>query len=674
MKRLYLCLLAMSTTTLIFGQSVDEDFESYNVGDYIGVESDNWTTWSGTTGGNEDAQITDNDAASGSQSIYFQSSAANGGPQDVVVPFGGAHNTGQFNLSTNIKVESGKGAYFNFQANETIGQVWAMNLYMVQDGNIYVDDAQSIMFTSEYDPNNWVNLAFNINLNTNEWEFLVDGVSQGISQNMTNQIASIDIFPVNNANGGNNQSGFYIDDFSFDYTTYSLPEINGGITLISGTKGLTGQEISPIIQVRNLGVEDITSFDLTATYNGESITESVSGINISSLDYYEVEFADNLELIAGENDIVVTISNINGMEQDGDPDDDSKTKTLDVITGAIGKAVVGEEGTGTWCQWCPRGAVYMDLMKDAYKEYFVGIAVHNNDPMMNNIYNSGIGQLIEGYPTALIDRGNDMDPEVIEAAFLERVVVAPTAVITPGAEYDETSGILSVSLSTNFLENVQGSDYNLALVITEDGVTGTGSGYNQVNIYSGGDYGPMGGYEDLPNPVPASQMVYDHVARIITPGFNGGSIFPDEVNAGETFVSNYYIALDDNWENENLHVIGILIDNNANRIDNAGDATFDEALTNGFVLGLEEEELSSFNLYPNPSSVESYIELGETSGEKVTVSVFTMDGRMVAQRNYGQVANNMRIPINTNEWNAGIYLVQVKVGKSVTNQKLTVTR
>jgi hypothetical protein len=262
----------------------------------------------------------------------------------------------------------------------------------------------------------------------------------------------------------------------------------------------------------------------------------------------------------------------------------------------------------------------------------------------------------------------------MEGPFLERIVMPPTAILTPGAEWNEETGILAVSLSTEFQENVLGSDYNLALVITEDGVTGTGSGYNQVNAYAGGNNGPMGGYENLPNPVPASQMVYDHVARIITPAFGGDSPFPEEVSAGETVVSNYYIALDENWENENLHLIGILIDNSTGRIDNAGDATYDEAIDNGFILGLEEEVISSFNLFPNPSTDESTIELGETNGQAVAVTVFALDGRVIAQRNYGNLGNNMQIRLSTNEWNAGIYLVQVKVGESVTNQKLTVTR
>ena len=52
-----------------FGQTplFEENFDSYAVGDYIGDASSVFTTWSGTTGGNEDAQVSDEQANSGTQ-------------------------------------------------------------------------------------------------------------------------------------------------------------------------------------------------------------------------------------------------------------------------------------------------------------------------------------------------------------------------------------------------------------------------------------------------------------------------------------------------------------------------------------------------------------------------------------------------------------------------------
>ena len=104
-------------------QTFSDDFEGYNVGDYIGANSSNWTTWSGTTGGAEDAKVVDDKAASGTKSIYFRGSATCG-PQDVVLPFGGLHETGNFEYSMKMYIPLGKGAYFNFQGAQQIGTLW----------------------------------------------------------------------------------------------------------------------------------------------------------------------------------------------------------------------------------------------------------------------------------------------------------------------------------------------------------------------------------------------------------------------------------------------------------------------------------------------------------------------------------------------------------------------
>jgi len=106
MKRILLSMLAMlCITAIVTAQSLNEDFESYNVDDYISASSSDFITWStngaGTT---EDAQVTDETAASGSKSIQIRSTAANGGPMDILVPFGAKHTSGLFNLSMQMNV------------------------------------------------------------------------------------------------------------------------------------------------------------------------------------------------------------------------------------------------------------------------------------------------------------------------------------------------------------------------------------------------------------------------------------------------------------------------------------------------------------------------------------------------------------------------------------------
>jgi hypothetical protein len=324
---------------------------------------------------------------------------------------------------------------------------------------------------------------------------------------------------------------------------------------------------------------------------------------------------------------------------------------------AKNKMVVVEEATGTWCSWCPRGAVWMHNMEERYNGYFLGVAVHNNDPMENANYDAGIGTKISGYPSAIVDRGIDIDPSAMEGDFLTRILVEPKGYITNGAMYNANTKELKVSLTTKFNTAVTGN-WKLAFVLIEDSVTGTGAGWSQANSYAGGSRGPMGGYESLPNPVPAAQMVYDHVGRIIYPNFNGlANAFKSSINANDTFVHNFSITLESTWDLGQLKIAGILIDPTG-KIDNGSLSSLDAAIANGYVNGtlvasLTEKGIhkSGVQMYPNPSSNLVNLVLAEPS----QVEVMSLDGKIV----FAQAAEGT-LSFDTENWTKGLYLVKVQ--------------
>ena len=648
MKKTLLLFMMGCICSASFTQTFSDDFESYTSGSYLGTSSPDWTTWSGTEGGAEDVTITDANASSGSNAIYFESTAANGGPADVVLPFDQVYNSGNFSFEANFYVEAGKGAYFNLQGTLVVAQVWALDCYMLQDGTLKLSNQGTPYINANYPSAQWFNLRVDMDLTSNVWELFIDNVSQGSFSNPTGQIGILDLFPVNPAGqGGNGISGFYVDDISYTHLPANLPGLNGGVSFINQISGIAGLSYDVVATARNLGVLDINSFDLTYNYNGVDLTESITGLNLVSLDTYEHTFATQLTPVLGNNDLTVTISNVNGAGDD-DPTDDSKVISIDPIVPAAGKIVVGEEATGTWCQWCPRGAVYMDLFQEQYSDYWIGIAVHNGDPMTDVVYDAGIGTMIGGYPSAVVDRGADVDPSAMNADFLDRLLTEPTGVIMNGATWDPVSRVLEVSVKSTFSQSVTNS-YKLACALTEDGVTGTDASYNQSNAYAGGGNGVMGGYESLPSSVPAAQMVYDHVARSIAPSFEGSSIFfPATVNAGESVISNYSFTLPADWDENNMHIVGLLISPDG-RIDNAGSTTIAEAVSNGFEVGPNLGLFGGFDyqiddalkVYPNPASADLNIIL--TTG-KVASS------NMIVYNAQGQVMNEIEINSNSGSW------------------------
>ncbi|MDH4474775.1 MAG: T9SS type A sorting domain-containing protein [Fluviicola sp.] len=672
-----LLIASLAFTTLGMSQTYSDNFDAYNAGQYMAQQSGGfWTTWSNAPGGTEDVLVSSANSVSGPNSVYFATSAQAGGPTDLVRNFG-VLNTGQFSMEFNILVETGKAGYFNFQRNATIGQVWAMDCFFNDNGTITINNQSGLNFSGAYTQNTWFNFRIDINFNTNNWEVFIDDVSIGSFSNSENQIASIDIYPTDQNTPYS--CGYFIDDFSYTITPYTLPNLNAAVTLVSFDQGeIAGAAVTPKVRVRNLGTTTINSFNLDVDYNGNNLSQSVTGLNLASLAETTITLTANHTLIAGQNDMVATVSNVNGNATDGDADDDAGSISVDPIIPAAGKMVVGEEGTGTWCQWCPRGAVFMDLMETKYPSHWAGIAVHNGDPMTVTDYDAAIGGLIAGYPSSLVDRGADADPSVMETEFLTRILVAPKAFITNGAIWNSATRVLEVSVSAEF-QAAATNGYKLAIVLTEDGVTGSGSGWSQSNAYSGGGNGVMGGFETLGNPVPAAQMVYDHVARAIEPSFGGfANSFPATVNAGETHTVNGYFDIPAGWDENEIHIVGLLIAPDG-RIDNAGKATITEAVANGFVGGtnvgiaMDDQQLdATLQIYPNPAHDMATVAINLKNESNVSMRVLDLSGKEMAARNYGSMNGAATITMNTSEFVAGVYIVELTLDNEVVQQRLVV--
>ncbi len=670
MKKQLLFGLGLLLSASTFSQTFFDNFDSYTPGLKLGPQSGGaWTTWSNAPGGAEDVNVSNADASSPSNSLYFSSTSSTGGPVDLVRHFG-VLNTGQFVMEFNMKVNSGKAAYFNLQKTAVMGNTYALDAFFRDNGTLVFNQVAG--FSATYPQGSWFNFRLEINFNINKWEVFINGVSAGYFSNTVNQIEAIDIFPVDNDTPFDAQ--FYIDDFETTITPYVLPVLNAAATYAGFNGGnIATNSVVPSFKVRNLGINAINSFDITCNYNGVDYNQSYTSLSMNSLVEQSFTMMNPIALVAGSNVLTYTVSNINGNGQDDDAADDASSTMVTPVVPALGKMVVGEEATGTWCQWCPRGAVFMDLYENDYADFWAGIAVHNGDPMVVPTYDTGIGTLIGGYPSALVDRGPDVDPSGMATDFFSRLQIAPTAFIENGATWDAGTRTLNVSITADF-QAAANNNYKIACVLTEDDVTGT-TGYAQSNAYSGGANGVMGGYELLPSPVPAAQMVYDHVAREIAPSFGGfAGSFPATVAAGELHTVNFTFVLPAAWSENDMHIIGMLIAPNG-RIDNAGKATIAEAVTNGYVSGttagiseLNTDQLDAmFKVYPNPASTYTTVGINLTSESNVEMRLLDMAGKEIAAKNYGTLNGSSEVTIDTRTLTSGVYLVEL----TVNNEKMT---
>jgi len=644
--------------------SFSDNFDAYTAGSLLGPQSTTWSTWAGG-GAADDINVSNSDAHSGANSLYFTTTAATGGgPADILLPLGGLHNKGMFNYTHWMKVATNKKAYFNFQGTATAGGTYTMNFTFAANGTLNIDDASKVSLSTTYPQGTWFEMKLQANLNTNDWELFINGVSKGKFQNSYFQIASVDYYSSDNTNS------FWIDDVSYDHTPFVLPATNGAMAIVGIDNGIVTQNRTTSVTVRNLGTNPITSFDLSLNANGNTTNQSVTGVNIASGASYALALSSSVTLISGLNTFTATIKNVNGTLTDNYPADDSKTITFTPITAGSDKLVIGEEATGTWCQWCPRGAVALKNMDDKYAGFFQGIAVHNGDPMEVPVYDSGIGTKISGYPSALTDRLPKIDPSNFEADFFTRIILTPVVKIENGANYNAGNGQLDVSLKTTFKSNATGN-YRVLCVLIEDSVKGTGSGYNQANAYAGGGNGVMGGYELLPSSVPASQMVYDHVARAIAPDFFGiPNAYPSSVTAGSSYYHNFNFNIS-TWNKNKIHIIGMVVAPDG-KIENASSTTVDKAVQNGFVLGNDDliSKPSILSLYPNPTNEFATLLINTQSNTKAIIHICDINGKTIFQESRNLVNGSNSIPVSLKGLASGNYLVNAIIDNKAYSLKL----
>ena len=246
------------------------------------------------------------------------------------------------------------------------------------------------------------------------------------------------------------------------------------------------------------------------------------------------------------------------------------------------KVVLIEEGTGTWCQWCPRGDIYSQALADQYPGQYVFVAIHEGDPMVYQEYFDEAG--LSALPSGNVDRtfGTGLNPfSDLPNDMTQALSVDPPAGVSVSTTWDSGTRDISMTVSADFVENLNG-DYRLAAIVVEDGVTGPSPSYDQSNSYSGGANGPMGGYEDLPSPVPASIMVYNHVGRHLPGGYEGdANSLPGNINAGETHSYTYNWNLPSDYREDYVHVVGVLVNALNGQVLNAGRSDYLPGFSNG---------------------------------------------------------------------------------------------
>lgn len=335
------------------------------------------------------------------------------------------------------------------------------------------------------------------------------------------------------------------------------------------------------------------------------------------------------------------------------------------------KRPVFEEGTGTWCGWCPRGAVFMDHFAATHPDGAAAqIAFHNNDPMTVSGYDSYMANYVSGYPSLVIDRTIVKDPSKIDTVFTSAQNNFGFADFTMGTPVINGN---TVSVPVTIKPVVDISNPKLALVVTESNVTGSGSNWAQNNYYSG-SIDVMGGWE---NEAPHVEDAYFHfVARSISPAPAGGNVgLPSTLIADVTYSATLTSTLDNSWEPNHLQYIALLINGNNTSIMNSA-FTARPAFLPGLTASVTDLEngIEQVVLYPNPASGKSYLAVQLKDAGIAVLTVSDLTGKKVVVNTHQTHAGNNTLEIETSQLTAGYYLVNFATEKANVAVKLQVVK
>ena len=405
--------------------------------------------------------------------------------------------------------------------------------------------------------------------------------------------------------------------------------------------------------INNYSSETATNVKVSYQLNSQSPVEKTISTTIASMETAQIEIPITGIASAGIYHVSVKLLEING--QANALADKTMNSEIRVISNSFPRKVVMEEGTGTWCSWCIRGTVGLAMMKNKYPDTYIGIAVHNGDPMTVTAYNSYMEPIFNySFPSSIINRKTDLLVDPLygsEDAYLSEISQLPIAGIKlSGAFTDANKTAITLKTVTTFGFTANNANYRLAYVLLENGVTG----YTQANAYAGGENGVMGGYESRPASI--TDMVFDDVARGIYSDPTGisGSI-PIAVAEMTPIEHNYTITLPSSIKDKNkLEVVVMLINANTEELENA-----DKIEVNSIVDNLHIAESDAVAVFILDGQL-----IVRTDIPVRSVEVYNITGQMVLS----QKTSAKRIPVA--HLNEGVYFVKIETSQGVQTFKV----
>ena len=389
------------------------------------------------------------------------------------------------------------------------------------------------------------------------------------------------------------------------------------------------------VSMKNDGEETVKEISYVVSIDGKAQPEQNYSLNEpypNTGNNFNVPISFPASETTGSVELLITVTKVNGQENTSD----QKTAkgTLITISKAVPQRVVLEEFTGTWCGWCPRGTVALNLLNQEFGDSVITIAVHNGDPMKASSYTLGSNS----NPSSMVNRGYLIDPYYgssgerfgirndIERELNNMVLVGITV---SAAWADEAQTVIQAETETTFLTDADPTDYGIGYALLEDGMKGTGRSWAQNNFYSGKEYNDPNLLPMTTSPGWITDIEYNHVA-VDAWSINNGvdNCFNNiEIDVPQKNVYLCDIAANSLIQDKSrLSVVVLLIDRKNSKIINAAKTTIKDYDPSA-IRDIHEKKSHSSAIY----SINGYqmTPSSEKAFDRLPKGIYVIDGRKI---------------------------------------------
>lgn len=379
-------------------------------------------------------------------------------------------------------------------------------------------------------------------------------------------------------------------------TLSGAPAYSVSATIPSNFITATNKTVDATLTLVNYGYKGVQSVDYSFILDNQETT-GTAVLDKAIPAIYGAQGSVDIELPQVANKGVYPIQlSITGVNEGDNALKEEIGTTLEAYSYFPRHRAVVEEYTGTWCGWCPRGFVGLEVMNRLYPDDFIGISYHNDDPMSIFASKSGYPSNVDGFPSAWLDRSYTTDAYAgfnssnkvfgIDQAWKAACNIFTPVEINATAKLSKDGKKVYADVTSSFIKDIPNANYKMEFVLVSDSLHGEDRLWNQSNYYA---ENAKGGAETFLEPEfekfyagsdPVVGLYYPDVIIYTTRTHEEDIPLPAVIHEDDVIKTSYVFDLDKAVNIEGtplvqkksaLRVVALLVDENG-KITNAAKA------------------------------------------------------------------------------------------------------